>query len=116
MGAALAALEPGQLAITRCMLCGGAAARTLVTDPPYMLLRCDACGLVWTTPRLADLRAVYDEGYWRSDAPRQRGYGDYRGDERLYLKTFRRRFEVMRRHLPERAVLDVGCAAGFSWR
>lgn len=113
-GDGYATSEPRQVAITRCMLCASDAARALISDPPYTVLRCTACGMVWTTPRRTDLRAVYDDGYWRSDAPRQRGYGDYRADEPLYLKTFRRRLPVVRRHTPRPGrLLDVGCAAGY---
>jgi len=105
---------PRQVAITHCMLCASDAARALISDPPYTVLRCTACGMVWTTPRLSDLRAVYDDGYWRSATPRQRGYGDYRADEPLYLKTFRRRLAIVRRHTARPGtLLDVGCAAGY---
>jgi SAM-dependent methyltransferase len=78
---------------------------------------CARCGLTYVTPRLLDsalIAEVYDEGYWRSSAPKDRGYGDYRRDAPLYLATYRRRLSVVRRHFarPGR-VLDVGCAAGY---
>jgi SAM-dependent methyltransferase len=75
---------------------------------------------VYVTPRLSGdaLRAVYGAGYWRSDSPKTKGYADYHKDAPLYLKTFRRRFGLLRRQLGERRlrVLDVGCAAGFFLR
>jgi ubiquinone/menaquinone biosynthesis C-methylase UbiE len=72
---------------------------------------------VWTDPRLAesDLATIYaEEGYWTSDSPKTVGYGDYRGDEELYLKTFRRRLDFALGDGPRVGkALDVGAAAGF---
>ncbi|MGH9186051.1 MAG: class I SAM-dependent methyltransferase [Acidimicrobiales bacterium] len=99
-----------------CPMCGTDDRRILFEDPPHTVMRCGACTMVWVTPRLSGeaLRHVYDEGYWSSDAPRSKGYADYRRDERLYLKTFRKRLAFVGPHLglPGR-LLDVGCAAGF---
>jgi SAM-dependent methyltransferase len=69
------------------------------------------------TPRLENadlLQHVYDEGYWSSSAAKTRGYTDYRSDAPLYLRTYRRRISIVRRHFdrPGR-VLDIGCAAGY---
>ena len=71
----------------------------------------------WVTPRLGEsgLAAMYgDDSYWRSAAPRTLGYHDYRGDEALYLETFRRRLAFVLRQGPRTGrALDVGSAAGF---
>lgn len=107
---------PGRIAVSRCLLCGSERADALFVEPPHTVVRCVSCGLVWVTPRFTErsLGAVYDEGYWRSAAPRARGYADYRRDQPLYLKTFRRRLAVVRRHVARPGtLLDVGCAAGF---
>jgi SAM-dependent methyltransferase len=107
---------PGRVAVPRCLLCAGERADTLFVEPPHTVVRCVSCGLVWVTPRFTEcsLGAVYDESYWRSVAPRARGYADYRRDQPLYLKTFRRRLAVVRRHVSRPGtLLDVGCAAGF---
>jgi SAM-dependent methyltransferase len=112
---------PGRslLAIDRCQLCGSSARRLLFAEPPFEVLRCSGCGLVYVTPRLhgAALTEVYGESYWKSDNPKARGYADYAREGALYLKTFRRRMRLVRRWL--RAgdrVLDVGCAAGYFLR
>jgi 2-polyprenyl-3-methyl-5-hydroxy-6-metoxy-1,4-benzoquinol methylase len=103
-----------------CGLCGSAERDLKFQDGPFSVVTCRECGLTYVTPRLRDealLSEVYDEGYWRSDAAKDRGYTDYRADEPLYLKTYRRRMSVVERHFdrPGR-VLDVGCAAGFFLR
>jgi SAM-dependent methyltransferase len=100
-----------------CGLCGGKDRSLRFQDGRFSVVTCVACGLTYVTPRLCDaslLDAVYDEGYWRSQAAKDRGYTDYRADEPLYLKTYRRRMAVVQRHFqrPGR-VLDVGCAAGY---
>ena len=105
--------------VDRCQLCGGADRRVRFHDGPCRVVECAGCGLVYVTPRLQGeaLRAVYDEGYWKSSNPKQRGYADYASESALYLKTFGKRMALVRRHLPPKArILDVGCAAGYFLR
>ena len=103
-----------------CALCGSRERCVVLREGPYTLVRCARCELVYVTPRRearALIEEVYDASYWRSPAARDRGYGDYAGDEQLYLRTFRRRFERLAPKLPRSGrALDVGCAAGFSMR
>ena len=100
-----------------CGLCGSAERTTKFTDGPFSVVTCGSCGLVYVTPRLTDaalIDEVYDEGYWSSSSAKDRGHTDYRADQRLYLRTYRRRLSVVRRHFPTPGrVLDVGCAAGY---
>lgn len=120
--AAPAPAQAAMVPVTSCQLCGGTAVTKLFREDPYTVVRCARCSLVWVTPRHhTDLlhELVYGEHYWRSDAPRERGYADYTRDEKLYLRTFRRRMRFVRRQLPAGTrwkVLDVGCAAGFFLR
>lgn len=102
--------------IDHCQLCGSDQRAVLFEEPPFKVVRCAACRLVYVTPRLVPeaLAAVYGEDYWRSDNPKQHGYADYQREAALYLKTYRRRMPLVRRWLPQQArVLDVGCAAGY---
>jgi len=106
--------------VRTCQVCGGSERTLVFAETPYEVFRCRGCGLVYVTPRLHGdaLRAVYGEAYWRSTTPKSKGYADYAKDAPLYLKTFRRRFRLLRRELGDRRlrVLDVGCAAGFFLR
>lgn len=103
-----------------CRVCGGERYRVALREAPYEVRRCEACGFGWVSPRLSEdeLAALYsDESYWTSAAPKDRGYGDYRADEELYLRTFRRRLDRVLRDGPSSGrALDVGCAAGFCLR
>ena len=103
-----------------CGLCGSPRRELKFRDGPFSVVTCLDCDLTYVTPRLADgalIEDVYDEGYWSSSEAKTRGYTDYRRDEPLYLKTYRRRIAVIRRHLPVPGrVLDVGCAAGYFLR
>ncbi len=100
-----------------CPLCPpGTPTELRFTDPPFAVVRCGGCGLVFVSPRLAPERLgeVYDEGYWSSEAPKDRGYADYRGDHANWLRTYRRRARVLDGRIPAAAkILDVGCAAGY---
>ncbi|HEB52114.1 MAG TPA: class I SAM-dependent methyltransferase [bacterium] len=106
-------------AITRCQLCGSEARDRKFEDGPYTVWTCRDCGLVYVSPRLVGqaLLDVYDEGYWKSDNPKERGYADYASEAKLYLKTYRKRMKLVSRWLPQPArILDVGCAAGYFLR
>lgn len=103
-----------------CGLCGSDQRELKFLDGPFSVVTCKQCGLTYVTPRLTDaklIEEVYNEGYWSSAAAKTRGYTDYRSDQPLYLRTYRRRLSVIRRHFsrPGR-VLDVGCAAGYFLR
>jgi len=100
-----------------CALCGGARREVVHEKPPFRIVRCLDCSLVYTLPRLAPeaLRSMYQSEYWRSDAARDFGYTDYLADEPLYVKTFRMRGRWISRFKPPPGrLLDVGCAAGFA--
>jgi SAM-dependent methyltransferase len=108
---------PEPQAVCRCPLCGSEHFTTAFEEPPYSLRRCQACGLGWASPRLSEdgLASLYaDDRYWNSSSPKTLGYRDYRKQEALYMKTFRRRLGFVLRHGPRSGrALDVGCAAGF---
>jgi 2-polyprenyl-3-methyl-5-hydroxy-6-metoxy-1,4-benzoquinol methylase len=106
-----------EVEVDACLLCGSERFRTEFEEPPWSVRRCERCGLGWVSPRLdeAGLAEIYkSDDYWRSPSPKTQGYTDYRGDERLYLDTFRKRLRFVLRDHPRRGrSLDVGCAAGF---
>jgi len=114
---AVAAPDPSVLKeVAACGLCGSPRARVRFEEPPYRVVQCEACGLVYVTPRRdeARLKELYKVEYWRSPAAKDFGYTDYLKDESLYRRTYARRFAVVARHRPTPGrVLDVGCAAGF---
>lgn len=110
-------VDPRAFQAVDCGLCGSSERVLKFQDGPFSVVTCLRCDLTYVTPRLTDatlIEKVYDEGYWSSNAAKDRGYTDYRRDAPLYLATYRRRLKVVRRHFarPGR-VLDVGCAAGY---
>ena len=100
-----------------CALCGSRARSERFRDGRFTVVECRGCALVYVTPRLDErvlVERVYDADYWRSERPRERGYGDYLGDAALHRRTFERRLRVIARHLPGPGrLLEIGCAAGF---
>jgi 2-polyprenyl-3-methyl-5-hydroxy-6-metoxy-1,4-benzoquinol methylase len=103
--------------VDRCPMCGFDHYRVAFAEPPWSVRRCERCGLGWVSPRLDEqaLQEIYkSDNYWRSRSPKTQGYTDYRGDERLYIDTFRRRLRFVLKEGPRGGrALDVGCAAGF---
>ena len=103
--------------VSSCALCGSGGRSTLFEEPPFSVVRCSTCGLVYVTPRLSPdalLEEIYDESYWKSDSPKVRGYADYSAERAFYERTFRIRAKFVRRFAaPPGKVLDVGCAAGY---
>ena len=96
-----------------CALCGARERTTLfsehvasapgVAEHLRAVVRCASCGLVYVTPRRtpeALIAEVYGGDYWRSAAPRERGYADYLADEELYVATFRARWRRIAGDLP----------------
>ncbi|HLQ36978.1 MAG TPA: hypothetical protein VK348_04200, partial [Planctomycetota bacterium] len=68
VGPTTGALPPGTVPIDQCQLCGSSTRALVFADPPFQVLRCCDCGLVYLTPRLfgSALEQIYDEGYWKS--------------------------------------------------
>ena len=99
-----------------CPLCGTLERRERFAAPPFGVWTCTECELVYVSPRVTDaalLTSVYDDDYWHSMKPCERGYRDYAGDDDLLLATFRRRLRALEHHIPTHgSALDVGCASG----
>jgi len=117
-----AAAHPGipagaELEQARCLFCPpGTPVSRRFDDPPFAVVECTGCGLVFVSPRIAAdrLAEVYGERYWRSPEPKRYGYGDYRGEAENWRRTYERRARVLDGRLrPGARILDVGCAAGF---
>lgn len=105
--------------ITRCQVCGSEQRTVKFEDKGFTLYTCSDCGLVYVSPRLSGqaLLDVYNESYWKSDNPKDRGYADYASESKLYLKTYKKRMKLVSKWLPDNGrILDVGCAAGYFLR
>lgn len=99
-----------------CYLCGKDEPKTMFEQPPYKVVRCQNCELVYTLPRLSpeQIKAMYQTAYWSSDAAKEFGYTDYLKDKELYLATYRMRREVITSRKPKAGrILDIGSAAGY---
>tara|TARA_R110002126_G_scaffold64513_6_gene165172 strand:+ start:18173 stop:19093 length:921 start_codon:yes stop_codon:yes gene_type:complete len=105
-----------ELVEVACALCGAARRREVFQDAPYKVWRCIECELVYVSPRIPDdwlIDTVYNATYWRSEAPRDRGYADYLTDEKAARRTWSRRWKALAEWWPASgSVLDVGCANG----
>lgn len=105
--------------ITNCQVCGSSERSLKFEDGPYQVYTCSNCTFVYVTPRLTGqaLLDVYNETYWKSDNPKERGYADYAKESALYLKTYKKRMKLVSKWLPQPGrILDVGCAAGYFLR
>jgi 2-polyprenyl-3-methyl-5-hydroxy-6-metoxy-1,4-benzoquinol methylase len=109
--------EGAGLEDARCLFCPQPTAVDRVfDDPPFSVVRCQGCSLVFVSPRVAadQVARIYGADYWRSPAAKDYGYTDYRADAPHWLRTYRRRAQVLDgRVAPGGRILDIGCAAGF---
>lgn len=100
-------------AAVSCPGCGHRRAARLVHDlAPRRVVRCPACGLLWShpLPTAEEAATLYDAAYFQGD----KGYLDYAADEPVFRAEFRRRFALLRRRGLRGPVLDIGCAHGFA--
>jgi SAM-dependent methyltransferase len=99
-----------------CALCGpGPAQSRLHEFPPYAVVSCSGCGLVFLSPRPTEARALalyQDPAYYESETAGH-GYDEYLEVQQNWRRTFRRRLRQIRKHQPRGRVLDVGCGPGF---
>lgn len=101
--------------VLKCNFCGNTENVPIFRDNPH-LVRCKRCSLVYTKEQMS-MQAIedfYNEEYFVSDNAISKGYEHYFDNRKNIIRTFRRRLDVIERHVasPGR-VLDVGCAAGF---
>lgn len=93
------------MAEASCLVCGHGD-----FDPHLdVLLKCPACGFV--TARIdtpINLRSLYEGGYFTGEE-----YLDYRADEALFSRTFRKRLKELRRRRSNGRLLEIGSAYGF---
>lgn len=104
------------LEATACPLCGSEASRLLYDFSPFQVLRCEACGLGYLSPRLKRAAAahLYRDGYFVREDSERRGYAAYPALAPLIQKTVRRRYSWIRPLVSGGSVLDVGCAYGYA--
>jgi 2-polyprenyl-3-methyl-5-hydroxy-6-metoxy-1,4-benzoquinol methylase len=100
---------------TPCYMCGASGGTSLLKDDPFEVLRCESCSFTYVTPRVPDshLHLIYQTEYFKSHSAKDFGYSDYLEDKSGYLKTFRKKAELVARHVQSGACLEVGSAAGF---
>lgn len=97
-----------------CDLCQGQDSLPLLEK--YHVVKCKACGLVYTSPRpsLEALETIYGQAYFKNDHSEVLGYQDYLGDRPQIALTFEKRLKEIEKKMGRKGgLLDVGCATGF---
>ena len=99
-----------------CPICGPGPASILRYDfPPYRVVRCSHCGLVFLSPRLTEaaiLKLYSDQEYYVSEVAGQ-GYDEYLEVKLNWIKTFTLRLTQIAQHQRPGKSLDIGCGPGF---
>jgi SAM-dependent methyltransferase len=112
----VSALSGGELERPDCVLCGpGPALVRRHEFPPYGVVACEGCGLVFLSPRPTETAALalyQDPAYYDSET-KGHGYDEYLEVRQNWLRTFRGRLRRIRRYRSQGRVLDVGCGPGF---
>ncbi|RME86848.1 MAG: hypothetical protein D6770_10905, partial [Anaerolineae bacterium] len=77
-----------------CPLCGPEAGQEVRYEfPPFAVVTCRACGLMFLSPRLTeeDILQLYQDQEYYDSSVAGRGYDEYLNVRRNWVKTFRRR-------------------------
>ena len=100
---------------TPCPLCGAAEFEPRVAHDGFRMVECCSCG-VWylnPMPTRAALAALYGDAYYASDDATGGGYADYAAMADDHRDTFRRRLDLVARHVGQGRLLDVGAGYGY---
>lgn len=91
---------------TRCNLCNQDRTRVIWQEPPYKIVRCQNCGLIYLNPRPDEkgLAQTYSEEYFTNYYLKDRG-------ERIAY--FRERLKEIKRLKKGKRLLGIGCGVGF---
>jgi len=93
-----------------CQTCGSETGGWTEAYPEIGIYRCSECGsLTYRKTEGLDLSAIYSAEYFQGGE-----YEDYIGHQAVHERNFRKRWALLRPHLPSPArIFEVGCAHGF---
>lgn len=98
-----------------CNLCSSWETRPFMRVGSFHVVQCVRCHLVYENPRPASTaNGLYEEAYFHSGDSEAQGYDHYLADEANLRRAFRERLRMIERTASRDALLDVGCAYGFS--
>jgi len=107
------------VAVTACNLCRASVAENELrwVRDGYAIVRCSTCSLLFRRemPAQDAVSRLYTDEYFAAAgrASKGEGYLDYVADEQVHRRNARRRLKLLQKFVEPRALLDVGCAAGF---
>lgn len=97
---------------TTCPLCGLAAREHVADKPPHTIVRCESCGLCYTTPRpTREAMELFYERYFASDP--ETNYEHYRAGNGWRAAVAAGRLKTLSRFVRPGRLLDHGCATGI---
>jgi SAM-dependent methyltransferase len=101
--------------VTPCPLCAAVEFEPRVAHEGFRMVECRACGLWYLNPMptRAALAALYGDAYYASDDACGAGYADYDAMADDHRDTFRRRLDLVARHVGQGRLLDVGAGYGY---
>ncbi|RJP29445.1 MAG: class I SAM-dependent methyltransferase [Candidatus Omnitrophota bacterium] len=98
-----------------CIVCNNPYFKLIYDLGQAKIVKCTACGLMKSHPILSDIQAakLYNDNYFESKNPSLIGYGNYFSQRENYLKTFSRRYSLIKMIRSKGALLDIGSGPGF---
>ncbi len=102
--------------LINCPLCNSSQLRNLYKidryDPSFMVDTCDSCGFIFMNPPFSDetIAGFYQKDYFEGNA--QYSYYDERKAKQYACYVWDKRIQVLRKHVPNGNLLDVGASFG----
>jgi 2-polyprenyl-3-methyl-5-hydroxy-6-metoxy-1,4-benzoquinol methylase len=107
-------VKNGDLEELHCPLCVSQDTSIMHIFPPFKVVRCKDCDLIYLNPRLREsvMERFYRDGnYFSGDST---GYAEYSAQEESLRVTFRRFLRELRdRGMTSGRLLEVGCGYGY---
>jgi len=95
----------------RCVICGQYGVTPHTRSNGFEIVRCEGDGLIFVSPRPADVSPFYDERYYTGGMPGV--YSDYEEASAQVSSDWRERLEYLEGLIGRKgSLLDVGCATG----
>jgi 2-polyprenyl-3-methyl-5-hydroxy-6-metoxy-1,4-benzoquinol methylase len=97
-----------------CAACGFSGSEFRFEKAGYNIRQCALCGLEFVdfSPQQGFAQAFYSESFFKDEEDKF-GYSDYVADKAMHMRYNAKKAAIVKHHISNGTLLDVGCAAGY---